>query len=119
MANVFKVAKSLQRKHPQKFANWQKAVKAAGKEMKKKPSPKKTKPKKKAMPKKKNTRTGPSKSRPSKKTPRTLMNQAKGLLEEKAGTLYTKITHHAKGSRAKKKLRKQLNQINSEIRKLS
>lgn len=35
MANVFKEAKRLQRAQPRKYANWQKAVKAAGKKMKK------------------------------------------------------------------------------------
>ena len=34
MANVFKVAKQLQRAQPRKYANWQKAVKAAGKKVK-------------------------------------------------------------------------------------
>jgi hypothetical protein len=34
MANVFKEAKKLQRAQPRKFANWQKAVKAAGKKLK-------------------------------------------------------------------------------------
>lgn len=35
MANVFKVAKSLQRAQPRKYADWQKAVKAAGRKVKK------------------------------------------------------------------------------------
>lgn len=34
MANVFKEAKRLQRAQPRKYANWQKAVKAAGKKIK-------------------------------------------------------------------------------------
>lgn len=128
MANVFKTAKTLQRQHPKKYANWQQAVKAAGRKLRSKKQPRKKK--KKTAKKKVGAISTRSKSHIDKNrnkvdiqigkaSVRQLENEAKKKHEEKAGDLYVKLRHHAKGVQQKKKIRRQLAEVNKRISKLS